>query len=254
MLRRQSRRRSRKCRRRASSGRGADSTECGTPIPVPTPRAPRTPGSNRVRAHAEVGTAAAPALPRSAARCGLRQGAARHLDFRVLRAARQIFDRVPVQVAGRKVERPVAAAFAQQFVDQTHALEEFGPIDRRDEPQTGDDVAHAHVDRALALMLAVNDVVRGGALRGKGPMQPGQRPAWSRDRGRAAAETAARRMHWAGSVPSKARNDGDVGRRPRRRRPPATRRPGRPPARAAPAERRCRPPDGSGFRSAPPAA
>ena len=58
------------------------------------------------------------------------QGAARHVHFRPVRTARKVFDRVPIKVAGRKVESRERTALAHQFVDETDAFEEFCPIDR----------------------------------------------------------------------------------------------------------------------------
>ncbi len=91
------------------------------------------------------------------------------------RAPGQILDGVTVQVARGEVERAERALVPQESVDEAHALEEFRPIDRGNQPEARDDVAHADVDGPLTLVLGVHDLVGTGVLRRDPRQQPGQR-------------------------------------------------------------------------------
>ena len=105
-------------------------------------------------------------------RTSSRQGRARNGNFGLLRTARQLLDRATVQIAAREVHCGKAAIRAQQFVDETDALEELRPIHIREQPHARDDVANGHVRCALALMFLVDDLVRCRSLQDQVLVQP----------------------------------------------------------------------------------
>jgi hypothetical protein len=96
----------------------------------------------------------------------------RDLQFRQARAARQLFDGAAVEIARGKIHAREIAARLQHVIDQTDALEQLRPIQARRRAHAGDDVAHRHARRALALVLAVHEFVGRDALRRKLAFQP----------------------------------------------------------------------------------
>ena len=90
-------------------------------------------------------------------------------------AARQLFDRVPIGIAGREIHRAVRGAGLQHVVDEAHALEEGGPVERGHQAHAQDHVADGHVHGGLPLMLDPDDVVGSRALRGQALVQPHER-------------------------------------------------------------------------------
>jgi len=102
------------------------------------------------------------------------------LDLAVTRAARQLLDRAPVEITGGKVQRGEIAFGTEHRIDQTHALDQFPPIDRGNQAHAGDDVADGDVRRTLTQLLAADHLFGGGLLRGQTLVQPRQR----RDRAR----------------------------------------------------------------------
>ena len=87
---------------------------------------------------------------------------------------RQGFDGAAIEIAGGKIHLREVGLGAQGGVDQADALEELRPIDRRDQPHAGDDIAHRDVHRTLALNLAADDLVGGGVFGGEPVVQPAQ--------------------------------------------------------------------------------
>ncbi len=107
-------------------------------------------------------------------------GRSRHVDLVMGAAPREVLDRVPVPVARREVHSGDARARAERLVDQTDALEEVRPVDGRQQPHAGDDVAHRGMGGDLGLVLGVDDLVGRGALAGEPAVEPVER---GRDRG-----------------------------------------------------------------------
>ena len=91
------------------------------------------------------------------------------------RAARQLLDRAAIQVARGEVHLAEGAAATQAFVHQADVLEQLGPVDVRDQPHAGDDVAHRDVGGALALLDMFHHLVDRGALHGEPFAEPAQR-------------------------------------------------------------------------------
>ncbi|MDT4818208.1 hypothetical protein FQZ97_512990 [compost metagenome] len=124
------------------------------------------------------GIAAALRLGRIVRCAGPLRAAERQLDNPELRArgaARQLFDRAAIQVAGRKIHFRKGTARAQPRVDEADALEPLGPVDIGNQPHAGDDVAHRHVGGALALLRVQHHVIDGSALESEARLQPAQR-------------------------------------------------------------------------------
>ena len=88
----------------------------------------------------------------------------RDLELGELRAAAHLFDGVAIQVARREIHRGEIRRAVQRLVDETHALEELGPVDIRHEAHARDDVAHGHVRGALPQMLLLQQPLGAGAL------------------------------------------------------------------------------------------
>ncbi len=63
---------------------------------------------------------------------------------------------MPVAIARREIHAGIGAGrvFAKNLLDQADALEEQRPVDRRQQPHRGDDVADRDLVRGLALVLA----------------------------------------------------------------------------------------------------
>ena len=122
---------------------------------------------------------------------GGRDRAVGDVGLAVAGAAREFLDRAAIEIPGREIHRREIAAGAHDRVDRADAFEEFRPIDRRDQAHAGDDVAHRHVHRALALNFLVDDLVGGGSLGAQSVVQPAQR----RCRVRIAVAQALRQLH-----------------------------------------------------------
>ena len=105
--------------------------------------------------------------------CG-RERANGDLGFIAVRLARQLLDRAPVKITGRKVHGSEIAGVAQHRVDRADAFEELRPIDRRLQAHSGDHVADGHVHRALVLNFFAHDLVGCCALRCQPVVQPAQ--------------------------------------------------------------------------------
>ncbi len=88
----------------------------------------------------------------------------RDIEFRQLRSACQFLDRRAIAIAAREIHLRERTAIAQQLVHQAYALEHVGPIDRRDHPHAGDDVADRDAHGRLALVHLLHDGVGRGAL------------------------------------------------------------------------------------------
>ncbi len=89
-------------------------------------------------------------------------------------AARELLDGVAIQVACREVHVRELAGTVQHLVDETHALEELGPVDIRHEPHARDDVAHRDVRGALALVFFLDQPLGADALRDELILEPGE--------------------------------------------------------------------------------
>ena len=91
--------------------------------------------------------------------------------------ARQPLHHVAVAVAGGEVHLRVDAGrvLAQLLLDQAHALDEIAPVDRRQQAQAADAVAHAHLCRGLLLRLALHQVLDALAGFGQALLDPAQR-------------------------------------------------------------------------------
>ena len=106
---------------------------------------------------------------------------ARSRDRRLglLRAPRQLLDRVAVAIARRKIHPRVGAGriLLEDPLDDADALDEDRPVARRHQPHRRDDVADGELVRGFALMLAPEDRLGRVALRLERPMQrlPGGR-------------------------------------------------------------------------------
>ena len=98
-----------------------------------------------------------------------------HVQLGAARAPRQLFDRVAVGIASREVHRAEAGVRAEHFVDQAHALEELGPVERGHQAHAQDHVPDGDVHRGLTLMLDPDDVVGGRPLARQALVQPEQR-------------------------------------------------------------------------------
>ncbi len=105
----------------------------------------------------------------------LRDGLRGDLDLAMPGIARDELDRAAIVIACRKIHGGEIARRAQRRVDKAHALEPFGPIDRRDQPHARDHVAHGDVHRALALNFAADDLIGGRSFRREPVVQPLQR-------------------------------------------------------------------------------
>ncbi len=99
----------------------------------------------------------------------------RDVELGPMRAARELFDRVAIAVAGREVHRAVPRGRAEDAVDEADALEELRPVQRRHQGHAQDHVAHRHVGGGLKLVLDANDLVGRRPLGGQTLIQPEKR-------------------------------------------------------------------------------
>jgi hypothetical protein len=84
-----------------------------------------------------------------------------------LRTARQLFDRVAVAIARREVHLRVCPGRipAEHLLDHADAVEEQRPVDRRQQPHAGDDVADGELVAGFALMFDAHQRFRRIPLR-----------------------------------------------------------------------------------------
>ncbi len=85
-----------------------------------------------------------------------------------------MLDGTAVEVAGGEIHFGESARRAQPGVDQADALEQLGPVDIRDQTHAGDDVAHADVGGALALLCMQHHVFHRAALLHQALLQPAE--------------------------------------------------------------------------------
>ena len=105
---------------------------------------------------------------------GFLYGAFCHLNFRVTRAAGEIFNGMAVFVASGKVHRREVAAVAENFIHQADALNKFLPVKCRRQAHAGDQVAHRYAHRGLVLMHGADNFIRSGSLGGQALVEPYQ--------------------------------------------------------------------------------
>ena len=146
---------------RAAAGLGSEPR----PVPRRRPVAER-PLESAVAVAEEIVAGIALALVGTVAgaRLGGVDGAARDVELGLARAAGELLDGLAVMVAGGEVHLGEIAALAEQGIDQADALDQLGPVDRRDLPHAGDDVAHGDVHRGLALVLGLRHLGDRAAL------------------------------------------------------------------------------------------
>ena len=96
------------------------------------------------------------------------------LELGAARAPRELFDGVPVAVAGREVHGEVGRALSKRLVDEAHALEERGPVERGHQAHAHDHVSDGHVHRGLPLMLDPDDVIGCRTLHRQASVEPQQ--------------------------------------------------------------------------------
>ncbi len=102
-----------------------------------------------------------------------------HLGLGQGAAARQLLDGAAVEIAGGKIHLLKAAARLEHVVDQAEALEQLRPVDIRNQPHAGDDVADRDAGGDLPLVLIADHGVGGGALASELLVQPGQRRGYA---------------------------------------------------------------------------
>ena len=98
-----------------------------------------------------------------------------HLELRAARSARELLDRMPIAIARREVHLREVAVGAQDGIDEAHALEDRGPIERGDEAHARDHVADGDVHPDLALVFLADDRLGGRTLAREALVQPDQR-------------------------------------------------------------------------------
>ena len=86
--------------------------------------------------------------------------------------ARELLDSMTIQITSGKIETSEAALVAHEFIDEADAFEELRPVNRRNEPQARNYIADADIDRALSMMIAVDDFVGVGIALRQLPIQP----------------------------------------------------------------------------------
>ena len=102
-------------------------------------------------------------------------GGFRNLAFRHWRTARQIFNRGAVKIARRKIHREIQRAGGERFMDQAHLLEQFEPVDLRDQSHTRDYVADRNGCADLPVVDAARRVVYRCRRFSKALVEPSQR-------------------------------------------------------------------------------
>ena len=83
--------------------------------------------------------------------------------------------RMPIAITRGEVHICEVAFGSQDGIDETHAFEDRGPIERRYEAHARDDVADGHVHSDLALVFLADDRLGSGALVREALVQPDQR-------------------------------------------------------------------------------
>ncbi len=105
---------------------------------------------------------------------GQPQRAARHFQFVRAGALRDALDDVAVAVARVEVHARVDArrVFAEQRIDEAHRLEEVAPVERREQPHRGDDVADGDLGGGLPLVFEVDGLLGGEPALVQPALQP----------------------------------------------------------------------------------
>ena len=98
----------------------------------------------------------------------------RDVEFGGVRSARQFLDGGAIEIARGEIHVLEGAVGGKRVIDQADVLEQFFPVDVRDQAQAGDDVAHGDAGGALPLMDLAHHSVGGGALRRQTLVEPGQ--------------------------------------------------------------------------------
>ena len=94
---------------------------------------------------------------------GALDGLQRQPQLRVARRARQLLDRVAIAVAAAEIHAPVDAGgiALQHLLHQADALEELAPIERADEPETGDQIGNRGLLDRLLLAVETDGILEG---------------------------------------------------------------------------------------------
>ena len=82
-----------------------------------------------------------------------------------------------VGISGGKIHLGEGGAATENVVHQADALKKVRPVKGRCQAHAGDDVAHGDAHGRLLLVLGVDNVVGGGALRGQALVEPEQNGA-----------------------------------------------------------------------------
>ena len=91
-----------------------------------------------------------------------------NLLLRMRRTPGEILDGVAVTVTGQKIHRRIAFVGAQALVNQTHALDELGPVECGNGAHAGDDVASRQVVGDLVGVFTMHDFIKADTF----PVQP----------------------------------------------------------------------------------
>ena len=100
------------------------------------------------------------------------QGGVGDGEFIHCRAAGQFLDRGAIGVAGGEIHRAEIARFLQARVDRADIFEEIGPVEFRDDPHRGDDVAHGDIGGALPVQHPRDDILDGRILTAEAIFEP----------------------------------------------------------------------------------
>ena len=84
----------------------------------------------------------------------------RHLDLRPFRTPGEHLDLGPVRVPRREIGGREPGCGAENFVHQTHVLEELEPVDGRHPTHAGDDVSNGDIRRGLGMVFQGNHLLR----------------------------------------------------------------------------------------------
>ncbi len=128
-----------------------------------------SPGTNQVMTRVPRMTRIARRMVRRA------QRRLRDFDLRVQRSACEVLDACAVQIARGEIHLRKITAGPQLIVNQADAFEELRPVEFRDQPHAGDDVAHRHAGNALAPVFVPHDRLDRRALAGMPFLQPVER-------------------------------------------------------------------------------
>ena len=102
------------------------------------------------------------------------QSGARNFEFTLFRAFTNALDHVAIAIARGEIHSRInlGRIFGQLWIDQAYFFKELFPIEGRQQPHAGDDVAYSNLGGRLPMMFFMNDLLERNSLFGQLLLEP----------------------------------------------------------------------------------